>query len=143
MKTWIHSLLAAFLVTLMAAPAVQAEIAVIANSANAEASLSAKQVKKIFLGKKNAFPGGGAAKPVDQKEGGTIRNAFYQKVANKNPDAMKGYWTKMIFSGKASPPNAVEDDAAVKAWVASHKEGIGYVDKSAVDGSVKVLLTLP
>jgi len=143
MKTMIHSLLAAALVLLMASPAAQAEIAVIANSANSESSLTAKQVKKIFLGKKNAFPGGGAAKPADQGEGSATREAFYQKIAKKNTDAMKSYWTQMIFSGKASPPEAVGDDAAVKAWVASNKDGIGYVDKSSVDGSVKVLLILP
>ncbi len=141
MKTTIYSLLAA-LALLLSVPA-QAEIAVIANAGNPEASLTAKQVKKIFLGKKNAFPGGAAAKPVDQAAGSAVRDAFYQKVAKKNADKMKTYWTQMVFSGKASPPEVVGDDAAVKAWVASHKDGIGYVDKSAVDGSVKVLLTLP
>ena len=141
MKTTIYSLLAA-LALLLSVPA-QAEIAVIANAGNPEASLTAKQVKKIFLGKKNAFPGGAAARPVDQAAGSAVRDAFYQKVAKKNADKMKTYWTQMVFSGKASPPEVVGDDAAVKAWVASHKDGIGYVDKSAVDGSVKVLLTLP
>ncbi len=141
MKTMIYSLLAV-LALLLSVPA-QAEIAVIANAGNSEASLTAKQVKKIFLGKKNAFPGGAAAKPVDQAAGSAVRDAFYQKVAKKNADKMKTYWTQMVFSGKASPPETVSDDAAVKAWVASHKDGIGYVDKSAVDGSVKVLLTLP
>jgi len=143
MKTIIHALIAAFLVMLLAAPAVQAEIVVIAHAANSETALSVKQAKKIFLGKKTAFPGGGEASPVDQKEGSATREAFYQKVAGKNADAMKGYWTQMIFSGKASPPDSVDDDAAVKAWVAGNKNGIGYVDKSVVDGTVKVLLTLP
>jgi len=143
MKTIIHTLFAAVLMVLLAIPVAQAEIVVIANSANSEAALSAKQVKKIFLGKKNAFPGGSEAQPVDQKEGSATRDAFYQKVAGKNADTMKGYWTQMIFSGKASPPELVDDDAAVKAWVAGNKNGIGYVDKSVVDGSVKVLLTLP
>lgn len=143
MKTFIHSLFAAALVMLVAAPAVQAEIAVIANTANAEASMTAKQAKKIFLGKKKAFPGGGAAKVVDQTEGSATRAAFYKAVAKKDGDAMKGYWTQMIFSGKASPPTAVGDDAAVKAWVAGNKGGLGYIDKGAVDGTVKVLLTLP
>jgi len=143
MKTIIHTLFAAALMTLVALPAVQADIAVIANIANAEAALNAKQVKKIFLGKKSVFPGGGVVKPVDQMEGSATRDTFYQKVANKDADTMKGYWTQKIFSGKASPPHAVGDDAAVKAWVTSNKGGIGYVDKSAVDASVKVLLTLP
>jgi len=120
-----------------------AEIAVIANTANPEASLTVAQAKKIFLGKRTSFPGGSWAEPVDQAEGSATRDAFYQKAAHKDAAQMKAYWSKMIFSGKATPPEIVGDDAAVKAWVAGNKDGIGYIDSSAVDGSVKVLLTLP
>ncbi len=120
-----------------------AEIAVIAHPDNPEPGLTAAQAKKIFLGKRTSFPGGAWATPVDQPEDSPIRDQFYQKVAGKDAGQMKAYWSKMIFSGKATPPEVVGDDAAVKAWVAGHKEGIGYIDGGAVDGSVKVLLTLP
>lgn len=122
---------------------VHAEVVVIVNSANTESSLTKKQAKKIFLGKRHSFPGGNAAKTVDQAEGSATRDAFYKAVAKKSAEGMKGYWTQMIFSGKASPPEAVDDAAAVKAWVAKNKAGIGYIDKAAVDDSIKVLLTLP
>lgn len=112
-----------------------ADIAVVANSASSASSLSAKQVKKLFLGKNDSM------KPVDQAEGSGIRNDFYSKVAKKNESKMKAYWSKMIFSGKAVPPEIADDDAAVKAWLAKNKNGIGYIDSGSVDGSVKVLYT--
>jgi len=56
---------------------------------------------------------------------------------------MKAYWSKMIFSGKAAPPAVFDNDAAVKSWVASNTDGIGYIDSSQVDVSVKVILTIP
>jgi len=112
-----------------------ADIAVIANS-NSSASVSQKDVKKIFLGKKTSMT------PVDQKDGNAIRDTFYQSVAKKDASQMKAYWSKMIFSGKAIPPEVSEDDAAVKAWVAKNPKGIGYIDSSSVDNSVKVLLTV-
>ena len=120
-----------------------AEIVVIANAANPEASVSVGEAKKIFLGKRTSFPGGAWAAPVDQVEASTTRDTFYKKAAGKDAAQMKAYWSKMIFSGKATPPEAVADDAAVKAWVAGNKDGIGYVDSGAVDATVKVLLTLP
>ena len=48
-----------------------------------------------------------------------------------------------MFSGKGQPPREVGDDAAVKAWVASNPEAIGYIDGKFVDGSVKVLFIIP
>lgn len=144
MKSNIRSL---FVLAIMGTASVSssawAETAVIANAANPDASITTGQAKKIFLGKGHVFPGGGAVAPVDQAEGSAARDSFYQKVAKKDAAQMKAYWSKMIFSGKATPPEAVADDAAVKAWVAGNKDGIGYVDSGVVDDSVKVLLTLP
>jgi len=113
-----------------------ADIAVIANSGSSASSMTSKDIKKIFLGKNTSMT------PIDQAEGSATRNAFYQQVAKKSEAQMKAYWSKMIFSGKATPPGTASDDAAVKAWVVSNKNGIGYIDSSAVDDTVKVLLTV-
>jgi len=80
--------------------------------------------------------------PVDQNEGSAIRDSFYQKVAKKDAGQMKAYWSKMIFSGKAIPPVASSNDATVKTWVVNNPKGVGYIDSSAVDDTVKVLLTV-
>ena len=144
MKSILRSMLAlAIMSTASFTSSASAEIVIIANPANPEASISAAEAKKIFLGKRTSFPGGAWAAPVDQAEGRATRDTFYQKAAGKDAAQMKAYWSKMIFSGKATPPEAVADDAAVKAWVAGNKDAIGYVDSGAVDGSVKVLMTLP
>ncbi|VAW61524.1 hypothetical protein MNBD_GAMMA08-619 [hydrothermal vent metagenome] len=112
-----------------------ADIAVIVNPSNS-ASASQKDIKKIFLGKKTSM------NPVDQNEGSAIRDSFYQKVAKKDAGQMKAYWSKMIFSGKAIPPAASSNDATVKTWVVNNPKGVGYIDSSAVDDTVKVLLTI-
>ena len=113
-----------------------ADIAVIANTDSASSNLSIKDVKKIFLGKNTSMT------PVDQPDGNATRNAFYQKAAKKNESQMKAYWSKMIFSGKAIPPETSANDASVITWVTNNKNGIGYIDSASVDGSVKILLTI-
>lgn len=126
-----------------AAAGVRAELAVIVNPASGDSALTADQVKDIYLGKTKKFPGGGEAVPVDQKDGSPVRASFNSKVVGKDEAQLKAYWAKLIFSGKGTPPTAVDGDADVKAWVAKTPGGIGYVDKAAADGSVKVVLTVP
>jgi len=119
-----------------------ADIAVIVNSASGISSLSASKAKKIFLGKTKKLPNGKTAQPVEQAEDSTVRAAFNDKVLGKSDSQYKAYWSKIIFSGKGSPPQSATDDAAVKAFVASHVNAIGYIDSGAADTSVTVVLTV-
>ena len=133
-------LMAAVLATLSSAAI--AEGVVVVSSKSGASPLSAEQASDIFLGRSNELPGGGAAVPIDQAEGSALRDEFYQKVGGKTAAQLKAYWSKQIFSGKGQPPKAVGDNAAVKSLLASNPNMIGYIDKSAVDGSVKVLMTI-
>lgn len=129
------------LVTVFFGAQASAGIVVVVNPNSGISSLSAGQAKAIFLGKQSSFPNGGKAVPVDQPEDSAIRNTFANKVLGKSGSQLKAYWSKMIFSGKGSPPQAVVDNAAVKAFVAGTPGGIGYIDGDQVDGSVTVVLT--
>ena len=127
---------------MMLSTCLNAATVVIVNSANPDSSITKKVAKKIFMGKKSST-GSMDVLPVDQDEGSAIRDDFYKKAAKKGADKMKSYWSKMIFSGKAVPPEVKGDSAGVVAWVGSHKDAIGYADSSAVNDSVKVVLELP
>lgn len=120
-----------------------AEISVIVNPGNMEASLSADQVKKIYLGKAKSFPGGGAVKAVDYQEGHALRSTFYSSVVGKSESQAKAYWSKLVFTGKGTPPQAMGSEADVLSFVAANPGALGYVDSGSVDGSVKVVLTVP
>lgn len=117
-----------------------AAVVVIANRALPVDTLTAEQVRDLFLGKSNRLPDGTPCKVIDQVEGRPVRNEFYEKVLLKTPEQAKAYWAKMVFTGHGIPPQVLVDDAAVRTWVSRHAGGIGYVDESAVDGSVKVVL---
>lgn len=118
---------------------VQAGIAVVVHPNNANASLSQEDVEKLFLGKSKSFPNGNAASVVDQTTASASRTGFYEKVIKKNSTQLKAYWTKIVFTGKGTPPKEIGDDAAIKSHVAASPDAIGYIDSSAVDGSVKVV----
>lgn len=124
---------AALLLTLPA----MAEVVVVANPKAAEASMTKDQVAQFFLGKSTSMT------PVDQPESAPIRAEFYKKVTDKEASQVKSLWSKLVFTGKATMPKEVPDSAAVKKAVAADPKAIGYIEKSAVDASVKVLYTAP
>ncbi|HEY4083366.1 MAG TPA: hypothetical protein VGM81_21975 [Burkholderiaceae bacterium] len=120
----------------------QAQVAVIVNPKNAAASMTADQVSGIFLGKSSTLPSGATAAPADQPEGAAVRDQFYSKVTGKQAAQVKAAWSRLVFSGKGTPPKELGSSADVKKFVASNPDAIGYIEKSAVDGSVKVVLSV-
>ena len=100
-------------------------------------ALDAEAVKRVFLGRE-ATVGGKPAVVVYQKAGAT-KSAFESGVLGRSGADLAGYWSKLIFTGKAKAPEELSGDAAVKAKVASTPGAIGYIDDGAVDGTVKVL----
>ena len=63
-------------------------------------------------------------------------------VARKNEGQINSHWTRMIFSGKASPMVIAGKDKDVLALVAKRPNTVGYIDASMVNDSVKVLLKI-
>ena len=118
-----------------AASPAMAEVVVVVNPKAAESSLTKDQVAQFFLGKSSAMT------PVDQPEG-ALRTEFYKKVTDKDPSQAKALWSKLVFTGKAAMPKEAGDSAAVKKAVAADPKAIGYIEKSAVDASVKVVHTV-
>lgn len=117
----------------------QAEISVIVSAQNGNGSLDQNTIARVFLGKTKNFPDGSQAVPVDQNSGAASREAFNSTVLGKSSSQLKAYWSRLIFTGKGTPPKESGNDTAVKDLVAKNPNLIGYVDSSVVDGSVKVV----
>jgi ABC-type phosphate transport system substrate-binding protein len=110
-----------------------AEIAVIVSPAS---TLTKDQISDVFLGKNTSNS------PVDLPEASPVRAAFYSKATGKESAQVKAAWARLVFSGKAQPPKELPDAAAVKKAVAADPKAVGYIEKSAVDGTVKILTSL-
>lgn len=117
-----------------------AEVVVVVSAKSKISSLTVSQVAQIFLGKTSKFPDGKDAIPLDQLEGSDIRNEFYAKVTGKDPAQINAYWSKIIFTGDGQPPKVVTGNDSVKKAVIKNLNTIGYIDRSAVDKKVKVIL---
>jgi ABC-type phosphate transport system substrate-binding protein len=117
-----------------------ADLVVIVSARAPLTALRADQVADIFLSEANRFPDGSEAIAVDQSIGSPVRDEFYEKIAHRSPALMKAYWTKMIFTGRGQPPREALSNAAVRKLVADNPGMIGYIERSALDPSVRPVL---
>lgn len=118
------------------------ELVVIVSAKSPVSTLRADQVADIFLGQIGRFPGGTEAVALDQRIGSAERDEFYSKVASKTPPLLKAYWSKMIFTGRGQPPKEASDSNSVRRMVADNPQLIGYIDRSALDPSVRAVLVV-
>lgn len=139
MKRFTKLIVVSFL--MLMAPYGLAQVVVVVGAKSTATGLSSEQAAALFLGKSDQIPGVGTALLLDQTESNPVREVFYSKVTNKSPAQVKAAWSRLVFSGKASPPKELANSAEVKKMVAANANAIGYIEKSEVDGSVKVLVT--
>jgi ABC-type phosphate transport system substrate-binding protein len=137
MKLFKHSCSA--LLIAMASSITFAETSVIVSNSNLNSAMDQATVSRIFLGKAKSFPNGSQALPVDQDEGSKTREAFNTSILGKSDSQLKSYWSRLIFTGKGTPPKQSGTVAEIKTLVADNPNIIGYIDSSAVDGTVKVV----
>jgi ABC-type phosphate transport system substrate-binding protein len=123
--------------------AAAADLVVVVSARNPVSALRADQVAAIFLGQAMRFPDGVEAVPLDQQIGSPVRDAFYLRVASKNPALLKAHWSKLVFTGRGQPPAELVDSAAVRRQVAGDPNAIGYIERSALDASVRAVLVVP
>ncbi len=122
--------------------AVYAEVVVIAHPSNNN-SFSKEELEALFMVKKSSFADGAKATAYYLSADDTVRHQFDEKVLGKSSSQLKAYWSKLVFTGKGTPPPELGNSAEAVAKVAAEPSAIAYVDKAAVKDGVKVVFTLP
>jgi ABC-type phosphate transport system substrate-binding protein len=129
------SALCALVFAALAAANIRAEdIVVIVNPA--AKAISKDQIADLYLGRS------GGLTPIDQTAGSAIYVQFYKQATGRDAAQVKAIWSRILFTGRGLPPKQLPDSAAVKQAVAANPNAVGYIEKSAVDASVKVVLPL-
>ena len=114
----------------VAAPAMAADVFVIANSA---LTLTADEVKDVFLGEKQ-IAGGTKVVPVDNS---ALQKDFLEKVIKLDAAKYGAVWTKKGFRDGLTAPVVKGSDAEVISAVKGAPGGVGYV--SSAPAGVKVI----
>jgi hypothetical protein len=122
-----------------AADADVGEIAVIVNRSNGVGPMNRSQLSAIFKSKSTSFPGGGRADPVNLAPENPVRQEYDLVVLGMTPDEVERFWLdNKIRSGVGSPRRLSGPDAVVR-FVAGDAAGIGYVETSDTNDSVRIV----
>jgi len=125
-----------------AASAFAGDIVVIVNPASGVHEMTRAQVADIFMARDRHLPTGVTALPLDMGIQSIERREFYSKLLRKSVPEINAYWARLLFSGRATPPQQIPDSSAALTAVAENKGAIAYLDKKDVDSRVKVVLEL-
>jgi ABC-type phosphate transport system substrate-binding protein len=115
-----------------------AEVEIVVHPSNS-AAFDKDAIKRIFLGKTRAFPGGGEAVPIGLKEGTAGSQEFTKSVLSKTPKQLKAYWAKMVFTGKGTPPRQMDGTSQILDLISTNPNLIGFVPAGSATGNVKVV----
>jgi hypothetical protein len=117
-------------------------LVVVMSAASGIESLNQDQVTNIFMGRFRQLPNGAAARPIDQPPGDPIRADFYQRLVHKQPSEIKAYWSRLIFSGKTSPPRQAKSREEIVTWLLKDPGAVGYLRPDQLDTRIKPVLDL-
>lgn len=137
----LRSLLGAILVLAgTLAPSQPPALVLIVNPSRSD-SLTIADASAIYLKKRRFWPDGEAIVPLNLPAESAAREQFSQLVLGRGSDQLSGYWNQQYFQG-VFPPVTLSSGVAVKRYVASDGNAIGYIEAREVDGTVRVILRL-
>lgn len=123
---------------LLAGEASAQGVKLIANSSVQASSISAGDLKSVYLEEKSSLAGSGHVEPVLAKAG-PAHEAFLKHVLGRTDSDLQMYYRSLVFTGRGSVPKTLDSDEAVVAYVAKTRGAIGYVSAGASAEGVRTL----
>ncbi len=140
----VRRLAIALMLALLRAPGVAAgdsDIVVIVHP-DRHMALSIDDVAQIYLRRHRVWDDGNAIVPLNLASGHELRTRFSRAVLRQGDRRLADYWNRQYFLG-VLPPATLASTEAMRRYVASDPNAIGYLPASEVDSSVRVVLHLP
>ena len=111
---------------------------VIVHPDNPTQTLTAKELKMIFLGERTTWPDGQPLKVAALKNG-ELHKEFLGDMVKLNPMKFAMHWKQKIFTGSAtgSHINFFKSEDKLKEYVKTNPTAIGYISVDSVDDTIK------
>lgn len=138
MRHLISWLAAAVFIIIFCFYAAAQDVKVVANPSVKADSISALELRSVFLAETNSLRDGSHVEPVFERTG-AVHETFLKTFLKESNDELQSHYGALVFTGKASMPKAFNSDADVVAYVAKTRGAIGYVSASTATEGVKVL----
>lgn len=93
-------------------------------------SVSADQIRNVYLGRTSVWPNGTIARPLNRPAGTTAARKFYGGILKMNAGAFSEHWSEIQLGGGGIAPGTVSSGKVTVAKVAATTGGFGYVMES-------------
>lgn len=117
-----------------------ADVAVIVNTTNNN-PIDESFIKKVYLGKAKSFEDGAKIEMYTLGDADAATVEFREKVLNKTNSQYKSYWSKLVFTGKGTPPKEMSNANEMINEVKRNTNTIGFIASDKVTDDVKVIAT--
>ena len=115
------------------------EIVVITHAENPVSEMTRSQVIDLFMGKYVAYPDGRKAIPLDIEGNSQLKEAFYNKLVKLSVARVNAYWSRIRFTGRASPPMAQKSIDSAISYIQQNENAISYIPLSELNEQLKVV----
>jgi hypothetical protein len=106
-----------------------------------QADVSVEELAQIYLRRKRFWDDGSPIQPLNLAAGSAVRERFSRLVLRQSEARLADHWNRQYFYG-VLPPVTLASTEAIRRYVASDPNAIGYVPASEADDSVRVVLEL-
>lgn len=118
---------------------IKAEIVVITHTDSELRDLDNETVRAYYLGNLLVTGSGTTISVGMHATTSSIRQEFDRQVLGIEPEQLHSRWSGLVFSGKASMPELVNNDKEMLEWVQRKINSIGYIDEDNLTEEVKLL----
>jgi ABC-type phosphate transport system substrate-binding protein len=136
MKRSSKTMIAAGLAFAVVLQQARADVVVIVSAQSSTANITPGQISRVYQGISNTMT------PLDIADPSIARREFYAKVVGKDDAQVKARRLSLVITGKGSAPKELSSGAEVVKAVAADPNAIGYVDRSYVNMTVKIVYTV-
>lgn len=117
-----------------------ADVAIVVHPDNPQSNLRSEDLGRILRQEQQRWKSGGRIYLVFQGSGSPAREVVLRRVLRMDDLELKQFWLGKLYRGEIpSFPRVAPSDAAVRRLVGLAPQALGFLDASAVDGTVKVL----
>lgn len=115
------------------------ELVVVVHLSTPTLSLSKKQLIDIYMGRFKTFPNGDPVTPIDFKSGTDLKQRFYELLVGKSERKINAYWSRLLFSGRATPPHQADSITEIQKLITEDKNSLAYLQASDVTQEMKIV----
>ncbi|HEY5926739.1 MAG TPA: hypothetical protein VIV11_33865 [Kofleriaceae bacterium] len=93
-------------------------------------SMSAEQIRNVYLGRSSVWPNGTTARPMNRPTGTAAAKKFYGSILRMSGGAFVEHWSEIQLSGGGIAPPVISSGKTVVSKVGATSGGFGYVMES-------------